>query len=85
MFGVLLHCVLLIPLARKEDHGAPLPVLDELGTGRFGKSGYVPDDPSAALIGEGGQDCFYPIFVLEPVLHHFELELADGCEDQIVA
>ena len=83
VFRVLLHAVLFFPLGSKEGNGASLPVFSNEAGGRFLKSLHIADDPSAALIGEGSQDRFYAVLILEAVLHHFELELPYRCKNEV--
>lgn len=82
--GILPNGVLLVPLRGEEGHGAALGVLDDDGAGGFGKGGQVAEDPGAAIVGEFGEDGLGAVFVFESVLHDFELELADGGEDDVV-
>ncbi len=49
----------------------------------FSKVLMSPRIQALQVIGEGSEDRLYAVLIFEPVLHHFELELADGGKDQI--
>lgn len=79
----MLDAVLLFPLGGEEDNGTVEAVVDEDGVGGFFVGLDVSDDPGAAGVGERGENCLYAVFIAKAVLHDFELQLADGAEDEV--
>jgi len=73
---VLFDVILLVPGAGAQNHGPPLSVLHEEGTRRRLERADVPDDPSTALVRQGRENGFHPVFVFQPVLHHLKLQLS---------
>src|SRR5262245_30931641 len=81
--GVLLRRVLLVPLAREQDHRSVAAVArDERGRRRR-EGGALALEPGAALEGERRQRGLAAVLVAQAVLEHLELELADRRHDRV--
>lgn len=83
MVGVLLLGVAFFPGFAEEGHEAAFIVFDEEGVGGLLEGFGVADEPGGGFEGLFGEVSVDSVFVFQAILHHFELELADGGVDGV--